>query len=154
MEPASKLRRLRSKVDRVRWGKEKGMSRAARATRDTERARSYLGPRETVRAAVWGFTSVLGGELGYGKGRVVVVTEETIYVFESGFLATAFALRRIPQPLRLVASHKIGTVPVRARGSWLWVGDEKVVAYQLPGRGTKHILAALAWREVNDAANP
>ena len=56
------------------------MTKAARATRDTERARSFLGPRETVRAAVWGFTSVLGGELGYGKGRVVVVTEETLYV--------------------------------------------------------------------------
>jgi hypothetical protein len=126
------------------------MSQADRAARDTERAHPFLEPGETVRAAVWGFTSVLGGELGYGKGRVVTVTEERIYVFESRFLATAFALRRIPQPLRVVANHLIGAVPVRARGSWMWVGDEKVVVYQLPQRRVKHILAALATRDDTD----
>jgi hypothetical protein len=118
------------------------MSQAARATRDTERARPFLKPGETVRTAVWGFTSVLGGELGYGKGRVVAVTEEKIYVFESKFLTTALALRQIPQPVRLLTSHSIGAVPVRARGSWLWIGDEKIVVNMLPGRRVKHILMA------------
>jgi hypothetical protein len=130
------------------------MSQATRATRDTERARPFLEPGETVRAAVWGLTSILGGELGYGKGRVVAVTEERIYVFGSKFLETAFALRRIPQPVRVVASHSIGAVPVRARGSWLWVGDDKIVAYQLPGRRVKHVLPALATKDGTDPANP
>jgi hypothetical protein len=113
------------------------------SARDTERARPFLDPGETVRAAVWGFTSAIGGELGYAKGRVVVVTEKRICVLESKFLPTAFALSRIPQPTRVVAAHPIGSVPVRARGSWLWVGDERVVVQMQPGRRVRRILAAL-----------
>jgi hypothetical protein len=47
----------------------------------------------------------------------VAVTDERIYIFASKFLATVFALRRIPEPVALVASHAIGAVPVQARGS-------------------------------------
>jgi hypothetical protein len=89
-----------------------------------------------------GFTDFLGGLLGYAKGRTVVVTETRVYVFESKFLATAVALLRIPRPTRLVASHQIGSVPVRARGSWLWIGDERIIVNMQPGRRVKNILAA------------
>jgi hypothetical protein len=126
------------------------MSAETRIARDTQRARPFLEPWETVRAAVWGFTSALGAELGYAKGRVVVVTEKRLCVLESNFLPTAFALFRIPRPTRLLAAHPIGSVSVRARGSWLWVGDERIVVQIQPGRRVRRMLAALQSKDGSD----
>jgi hypothetical protein len=117
------------------------VSETTRSERDTEQARPFLQPGETVRAAVWGYADF---SRVIPRGRSVVVTESNLYIFESGFLGTVFCLLRIPRPTRVVARYPIGSVPpLRAQGSFMHIGDERVVVQMSPGRTPKHIFAAV-----------
>jgi hypothetical protein len=125
------------------------VGKETRSERDTERAGPFLQPGETVRAAVWGYTDF---SRGIPRGRSVAVTESNLYIFESSFLGTVFALFRIPRPTRVVTSFPIGSVPsVHAQGSFMRIGDERVAVQMSPGRTPKHIFAAL---ESEEGPNP
>jgi hypothetical protein len=126
------------------------VSEKTRSEKDTERAAPFLQPGETVRAAVWGYTDF---SRGIPRGRSVAVTEANLYIFESSFLGTVFALFRIPLPKRVVTSFPIGSVPpVHAQGSFMRIGDQRVAVQMSPGRTPKHIFAALEGRGSAPAA--
>src|SRR5215471_11772353 len=91
---------------------------------------------ETIRAAAWGPSSELALLMGVGSGRIAVVTERHLYVFESPLWG------RMSRP-GVVAKHAIGSVRIRLSGWVLRVGDERMVVH-LHHRGRARRIAALA----------
>jgi hypothetical protein len=103
----------------------------------TESAGLFLESGETIRAAAWGPSSEFAIVLGVGSGRIAVVTECHLYVFESPLWG------RMSRARGVVAKHPIGSVRVWLRGWALHVGDERMVVH-LHHRGRARRIAALA----------
>ena len=98
----------------------------------------WLHDGETVRAAAWGYSTVVGGALGMAQGRIAAITDDHLYVFRSSYW-------RPTKAMELITRHPIGAAPVSLNGWVLRIGMERMVVH-LHHRGRARELASLAER--------
>jgi len=122
---------------RLGKAKDGAMSEERQLRKMTEWASLFLEPGETIRVAAWGPSSELGYLTGVGSGRIAVVTERHLYLFESSLWG------RMSRARGVVAKHPIGSVRMRLSGWALHIGDERMIVH-LHHRGRARRIAGLA----------
>jgi hypothetical protein len=113
------------------------MSEERQLQKMSESASLFLESGETIRAAAWGPSSELAILMGVGSGRIAVVTERHLYLFES------LLWGRMSRATGVVAKYRIGSVRMRLSGWALHIGDERMVVH-LHHRGRARRIIGLA----------
>jgi ABC-2 type transport system ATP-binding protein len=94
------------------------------------RANPLLDPGESVRGAAWGADSLMRALLGTARAHIVVVTDRSVYIFESArWRIAGLQMWYGKHATGTVAEYPLGSVPVSLKRWTLRVGGERVVVH-------------------------